>query len=73
MKNLHNTLNRGTTMKCLLIALTIPFLLVGCNTMEGAGTDIKHAGQSLEDAAERNKSPCPPTAPCPRTQSRIAR
>jgi predicted small secreted protein len=73
MKHLHNTLNRETTMKCLLIALTIPFLLVGCNTMEGAGTDIKHAGQSLENAAENSKSPPCSQPPCPRTQSRTAR
>jgi predicted small secreted protein len=26
-----------------------------CNTVEGAGTDIKKAGQGLEDKAERNK------------------
>lgn len=70
MKNFHTTFNRKITLKCLLISLTIPFLLAGCHTMEGVGTDIKHAGQSIENAAESSKAPpCSPQAPCPRTQS----
>jgi predicted small secreted protein len=70
MKNLHHT---PTAMKALLIAVSIPFFLVGCNTIEGAGTDIKYTGQAIENAAEEVKNPCPPTAPCPPTRSRISR
>lgn len=38
----------------------IPFiffllLLYGCNTMEGLGTDIKSAGESLEESAAKSK------------------
>lgn len=29
--------------------------LSACNTMEGLGKDIKQAGQSLENAADRKK------------------
>jgi len=29
--------------------------IVGCNTIEGAGKDIKAGGQAIEKAAERNK------------------
>jgi len=31
-------------------------LLSACNTVEGAGKDIKAGGQAIEKAAERNKS-----------------
>jgi predicted small secreted protein len=30
-------------------------MMTGCNTMEGAGKDIKKGGQKIEDAADRNK------------------
>jgi predicted small secreted protein len=30
--------------------------LMGCNTMEGMGKDVKGAGKSLEQAAKKNKS-----------------
>ena len=46
----------------LFIALVVPLFLGGCNTMEGLGTDIEHAGQALEKSAERNKEP---SRPCP--------
>lgn len=52
--------------KVVLMAITFPLFLGGCNTMEGAGTDIKHAGQALEQSAERNKEssrPCPCCTP----------
>jgi predicted small secreted protein len=29
--------------------------LGACNTVEGVGKDTKHAGQSIENAADRNK------------------
>lgn len=48
--------------KVPLLIIALSALLVGCNTMEGVGTDVKQAGSSLERAAERNKSDC---APCP--------
>ncbi|MES2345769.1 MAG: entericidin A/B family lipoprotein [Chlamydiota bacterium] len=51
----------------------VSLLLVGCNTVEGVGTDIKHAGRAIEGAAESAKEPCSPTVPCPRTQSQSRR
>ena len=44
------------------LALILPLLLCGCNTMEGAGTDIKKAGESLERSADNHK---PDSRPCP--------
>jgi entericidin B len=43
---------------CLsLVALAIGAIaLGGCNTVEGAGKDIKAGGQAIEKAADRNKS-----------------
>lgn len=36
-----------------LILLTIASLgLVSCETMEGAGRDIEHAGEAVQDAAD---------------------
>jgi entericidin B len=35
--------------------LTAAAALSACNTMEGAGKDIKSAGSSLEDSANNNK------------------
>jgi entericidin B len=40
-----------------LVALAIGAIaLGGCNTVEGAGKDIKAGGQAIEKAADRNKS-----------------
>ena len=40
-----------------LAAMTIASLaLAACNTVEGAGKDIKAGGQAIEKAAEKNKS-----------------
>jgi len=68
---------KQTKIKFVVVAAGIiaaPFILVGCNTIEGAGTDIKHAGGALEHAAEEAKQPCPPTPPCPpRTRSQQIR
>jgi predicted small secreted protein len=43
--------------KLLILALLVGTanLMVACETMEGAGQDTKHAGQALENAADRNK------------------
>ena len=40
-----------------LVGFAVAALMVsGCNTVEGAGKDIKAGGQAIEKAAERNKS-----------------
>lgn len=41
--------NKITT---LLVLAFIGFGLSACETMEGAGRDIEHAGESVQDAAE---------------------
>ena len=41
-------------MKIIAAALAIAFI-AGCNTMEGAGKDIKATGQSLENSADKHK------------------
>jgi predicted small secreted protein len=33
------------------VALLLTAMTTGCNTMQGLGTDIQNAGQSLEKAA----------------------
>ncbi len=35
-----------------LIALTLTFLLTGCNTVKGVGQDIGKAGSAIERAAK---------------------
>ena len=48
-----------TTMKRRMLTALLLLGLVGavqaCNTVEGAGKDVKNAGQATENAAERNK------------------
>jgi predicted small secreted protein len=39
----------------LLSLLAFSFVAAGCNTVEGAGKDIKATGQAVEKAAEKNK------------------
>lgn len=57
---MKNKVFRYLKKKIFLIVAAIPLLLEGCNTMEGLGTDIEHAGKALEKSAERNKDrPCP--------------
>lgn len=36
----------------LLVAVTSIVSLGACETMEGAGRDIEHAGEAVQDAAE---------------------
>ena len=36
----------------LLLAVVAALVLGGCNTIEGAGRDIKGAGEKIEDAAK---------------------
>ena len=42
-----------TTLFCISGLLV---LLVGCNTVEGMGKDVKATGESIEKAAQKNKS-----------------
>ena len=46
----------------LLLVGICSLSLTGCNTMEGVGTDIKHAGQALEHSLEKAREDC---RPCP--------
>lgn len=39
----------------VLVLLAVTGLVQACNTVEGAGTDIKKAGQGIENSADRNK------------------
>jgi len=40
-------------MKITVLVLAVcAFVLVGCNTVEGMGKDIKKAGQEIEKAAK---------------------
>jgi entericidin B len=44
-------------MKSLGLALLAAMLLLsGCNTVEGAGKDVKVTGQAVEKAADKAKS-----------------
>ncbi len=40
-------------MKKLIATLMAGFFMVGCNTMEGLGKDIKKGGEVIEKKAER--------------------
>jgi len=39
----------------ILTLLAAVISLAACNTVEGTGKDMKSAGQSVENAADRNK------------------
>ena len=41
-------------LKLLAAMLAIAFM-AGCNTMEGAGKDVKSVGTSLENSADKHK------------------
>ncbi|MBE7939060.1 MULTISPECIES: entericidin A/B family lipoprotein [Ramlibacter] len=36
-----------------LLAITITFVLAGCNTMRGMGQDVQKAGSAIESAAKK--------------------
>ncbi len=38
-----------------LLLLGLAGAVQACNTVEGAGKDVKNAGQGIENSAERNK------------------
>ena len=40
----------------LLSLLGFALAVAGCNTVEGAGKDVKAAGEKIEKSAERNKT-----------------
>ncbi len=42
-------------MLTALLLLGLVGALQACNTVEGAGKDVKNAGQGIENSAERNK------------------
>lgn len=43
-------------LKLLLATITVAStLMVGCNTIEGAGKDIQKGGEKVEDAAKNTK------------------
>ena len=47
---------RDSVRKISWLALAASMLfMTACNTMEGAGKDIKKGGEKLEDSADRNK------------------
>ena len=39
----------------IIAAVLAIAVIAGCNTMEGAGKDIKSTGQSIEDSANKHK------------------
>lgn len=48
---------------CAILFFPLNFLS-GCHTMEGAGTDIQHAGKALERSADNHKSHYHPCSCC---------
>ena len=40
----------------LIMVFLLPMVLSGCNTIRGAGQDIKAAGNAIEDEAKENKT-----------------
>ena len=48
---------KGQNMKsifAIFLAATV-LALTGCNTVEGAGKDVKATGQAVENAADKSK------------------
>ena len=51
-----HTPNRCSKIPLLLgVALALPLLLAGCNTVSGLGEDVEAAGEASEKSAEKNK------------------
>jgi predicted small secreted protein len=44
-----------TRLLALLAACAIASMLTACNTVEGAGKDVKATGQAVENAADKAK------------------
>ena len=45
----------ASSLLLLLAAAFVTMSVTACNTTEGAGQDLKNAGQGIENAADRNK------------------
>ena len=43
-------------MAALMVLMGFAIALAACNTVEGAGKDVKAAGQGIEKAAAKSKS-----------------
>ena len=43
------------TLASILAAAVLAVTVIGCNTVEGAGKDIKAAGGAIEKTAEKTK------------------
>jgi predicted small secreted protein len=43
-------------MKTLLSLLIAALVAAGCNTIQGAGTDIERGGEKIQDAAGKAKN-----------------
>jgi len=43
-------------LAALAVMMGFAIGLAACNTIEGAGKDVKAAGQGIEKAAEKNKT-----------------
>ena len=39
----------------IIAAVLAIAVIAGCNTMEGAGKDVKSVGQSMENSADKHK------------------
>jgi predicted small secreted protein len=52
------TFMKGTTVKSATAALLalMMMLVAGCNTVEGAGKDVKAGGQAIEKSADKAKT-----------------
>jgi predicted small secreted protein len=46
----------GKKLVALVAILGVAFMAAGCNTIEGAGKDIKATGGAVEKAAEKAKT-----------------
>jgi predicted small secreted protein len=42
----------GKKMVIALMLISLGFMNINCNTMQGAGEDIQSAGEAIEEAAE---------------------
>jgi predicted small secreted protein len=45
-------LSFGKKILIILILISLGFMNISCNTMQGAGEDIQSAGEAIEEAAE---------------------
>lgn len=42
-------------LQLIFLASAVALVLTGCNTISGAGTDIKQGGKAIEKAADKHK------------------